>query len=289
LLYWGTRTFFNAPFLIKKDASLLLFGIAIASILGLLFYLLYIFETIFILFTNFAMIVGLFIFTIAIIREPKLLYIFPFTVYRIVVKDREGHPLFDHDWSESNISETIFTGFLNAVQLMSEEVIHIGGLLDINLEEGILILKESQRITVGLVASKSSKLLRDSVISFTADFEEKFDQELKTSIYDMSTYDSAYQLIEKHFSNFPYKMISSKKQPLLLTGKYLKIPPELDNKLRSVFTDEKEYEALKSELIKSPLSVPSDFLNSYNEMKEELKQISEEDLKFLESDSILDE
>ena len=289
LLYWGTKTFVNAPFLIKKDASLLYLGVLITSVLGMLFYLLYIIESVYILFSNLSIIIGIIIFTIAIIREPKLLYIFPFTVYRIVVKDRDGHPLFDHDWSESNLSEKIFTGFINAVQLMSEEVMHIGGLLDINLEQGILILKESERITVGLVASKSSKLLRDSVVSFTADFEEKFDRELKKSIDDMSSYKSAYELIEKYFSNFPYKILKSKKQPLLLTGKFINIPRELENKLRNVFTNEKEYEAIKAELIKSPLSIPSEFLKSYNEMQEELRQISGKDVKHLETNSNLDE
>ena len=285
LLYWGTKTFVNAPFLIKKDASLLYIGILIGSVLGMLFYLLYLIETMFILISNLSMIIAVIVFTIAIIREPKLLYIFPFTVYRIVVKNRDGHPLFDHDWSESNISEKIFAGFINAVQLMSEDVMHIGGLLDINLEEGILILKESERITVGLVASKSSKLLRDSVVSFTSDFEKKFDRELKMSNDDMSAYESAYELIEKHFSNFPYKTIKSKKQQLLLSGKFSKIPLELDNKLREVFPDEKEYETIKSELLKSPLSIPSEFLKSYKEMKEELKQLSGETMKYLDSET----
>ncbi|MBY8990045.1 MAG: hypothetical protein KGD58_04750 [Candidatus Lokiarchaeota archaeon] len=285
LLYWGTKTYLKAPFLIKKDATILFLGILFASVLGMLFYFLYVFEPVYILFSNLSIIIGLVVFTIAIIREPKLLYILPFTVFRIVVKDREGRPLFDHDWSESNISERIFTGFLNAVQLMSEEVMHIGGLLDINLEEGILILKESDKTTVGLVASKSSKLLRDSVVSFTTAFEKKFDRELKASVSDMSAYEPAYELIEKYFSNFPYKIIKNKKQPLLLSGKYLRIPPELDNKLRSVITDEKEYEAIKAELIKSPLSMPSDFFKSYSEMKEELEQISGKETKYLDTDS----
>ena len=280
--YWGAKTYFNAPFLISKDASLFFFGMIISSIIGTLFYLLYIIEPIFVLFSNLSNIIGLIIFTIAVIREPKLLYIFPFTIYRIVVKNREGHPLFDHDWSESNIEESIFTGFLNAVQLMSEEVMDIGGLLDINLEEGILILKESERITVGLVSSKSSRLLRDSVVSFTTDFEEKFDRELKNSIVDMSSYDSAYELIEKHFSNFPYKIIRSKKQPLLLSGKYVKIPLELENKLRKIFPDEEEYEAIKTELIKSPLSFISEFSTLYKEFKDEIKKISDEEIKYLD-------
>jgi len=88
--------------------------------------------------------------------------------------------LYDQNWYETNISETIFTeGFLNAVLLMSEEVMHIGCFLDINIEEGILILKESKNIIAGLVASKTSKLLRDSETKFSDDFETKFKRENK--------------------------------------------------------------------------------------------------------------
>ncbi len=282
LLYWGIKTYKHAPFLIKKEASIFFIGILIVSPLSLVFYYLYVFEPLFILASGIAMLVGAIIITLTVIREPKLLYILPFTIYRIVVKDRDGHPLYDHDWSESNITETIFTGFLNAVQLMSEEVMHIGGLLDIHLEEGILILKESNRITVGLVSSKSSKLLRGSVIKFTEDFEKKFDRELKRSETEMSHYEEAFELIEKYFSNFPYKIIKSKTEPLLLKGKYLKIPLELENKLRSVFPDDKEYEAIKAELLKAPLSFASDFIKLHDDLKDEMERISGEEFKYLD-------
>jgi len=282
LFYWGIKTYKHAPFLIKKEASIFFIGILIASPLALIFYFLFIFEPVLILANGIAMLVGAIIITLTVIREPKLLYILPFTIYRIVVKDRDGHPLYDHDWSESNITETIFTGFLNAVQLMSEEVMHIGGLLDIQLEEGILILKESNRITVGLVSSKSSKLLRDSVIKFTEDFEKKFDRELKRSETEMSHYEGAFELIEKYFSNFPYKIIKSKTEPLLLKGKYLKIPLELENKLRSVFPDDKEYEVIKAELLKAPLSFASDFIKLHDDLKDEMERISGEEVKYLD-------
>ena len=282
LFYWGIKTYKHAPFLIKKEASIFFIGILIVSPLSLFFYYLYVFEPLFILASGFTMLVGAIIITLTIIWEPKLLYILPFTIYRIVVKDRDGHPLYDHDWSESNISESIFTGFLNAVQLMSEEVMHIGGLLDIHLEDGILILKESERITVGLVSSKSSKLLRDSVIKFTEDFGKKFDRELKRSETEMSHYEEAFELIEKYFSNFPYKIIKSKTEPLLLKGKYLKIPLELENKLRSVFPDDKEYEAIKAELLKAPLSFASDFIKLHDDLKDEMERISGEEVKYLD-------
>ena len=282
LFFWGLKTFKNAPFLLRKDAFLLFIGLFIGSIIGLLFYLLYFIEEFFILFSDLALIAGITIINLAVMKEPKLLFILPFTVYRIVVKDKSGHPLYDHDWSETNVSETIFTGFLNAVQLMSEEVMNIGGVFDINLEGGILILKESQNITVGLVASKSSKLLRDSVINFTDDFETKFRRELKNSDSDMTHYDAAFELIEKNFSNFPYKIIKSKKQPILLSGKHAKIPLELENKLRQIFQDDKEFEAIKTELIKSPLSFSSDFLKYYEELKDEINKLSDEDTKYLD-------
>jgi len=60
------------------------------------------------------------------------------------------------------------------------------------------------------------------------------------------------------------------------------IPLELDNKLRKIFTDEKEYEFIKSELIKSPACVPDDFMDLFKELKEESDKLSNEDLKDLE-------
>jgi len=284
LFYWGFKTWIYAPFLIKKEALLFFLGILTIFPFGFLFYILYVFEPFFILICDISIAIGSLIISLVVIREPKLLYILPFTIYRIVVKNKDGVPIYYHDWSESTLNETIFTGFLNAVQLMSEEVMNIGGLLDINLEEGILILKESKSITVGLVSSKSSKLLRDSVVKFTADFEEKFGRELKKSITNPSQFEDAFELIEKYFSNFPYKILESKKQPLLLTGRYLKLPLELENKLRKIFVDEKEYESIKAELIKSPLSFTSEFIRLHDELKDEMKNISNEDIKLLDED-----
>ena len=62
---------------------------------------------------------------------------FAYTIYKISVRDHKGNPLYDHDWTEANITETVFTGFLNAIEIMSKEVMHVGGILDINLNEGI--------------------------------------------------------------------------------------------------------------------------------------------------------
>lgn len=286
--YWGLKTWLNAPFLIKREALIFFMGTVINGPLTLIIYLLNYWNPIFILFAYATAGLGNLIVCLGILKEPKLLYILPFTVNRIVVRDREGNPLFNHDWSSSSLSDSIFIGFLNAVQLMSEEVINMGGLLDIKLEEGIFTLYESEVISVGLVASKYSKLLRECVLQFTRDFEQKFERELKKQVKDIAQYEGAFELIEKYFSNFPYKNIKSKKQPLLLTGKFVKIPLEIEYKLKSIFTDEKEYETIKSELLKSPLSFSSEFFTLYNDLMDETKRISEEKSLYLNDNIDLD-
>jgi len=285
VFYWGLKTWLNAPLFIKKEALIFFIGIIMVAPITMGVFIFYYWDTSFVLYSDITLSLGVFIICIAIFMEPKILYILPFNVYRIFVKDRDGYPLFDHDWSESEISEPIFIGFINAVQLMSQEVMNIGGLLSIDLTEGILILKESEYITVGLVSSKSSKLLRDSLIGFSKDFEEKFQTKLKKSIKDKKEYLAAYELIEKYFSNFPSKLIKNKKQPLLLTGRYAKIPLELENKLRKIFPNEEEYEAIKTELIKSPLSFSSEFTTLHEEFKDEIEKISNEEIKYLDENS----
>ena len=279
VFYWGLKTWLNAPFLIKKEALIFFIGIIIVAPISLGVFVLYYWDPSFILYSDITLSIGVFMICIAIFMEPKILYILPFSIYRIYVKDRDGYPLFDHNWSESDISEPIFTGFINAVQLMSQEVMNIGGLLSIDLTEGILILKESDYITVGLVASKSSKLLRDSLIGFSKDFEEKFQRELKKSTIDKKDYMAAYELIEKYFSNFPSKLIKSRKEPLLLMTKYQEVPIAIENQLKEIIKDDEKYKIIKEELKNTPYGASPTFFDLYEELKNKPDQITNEEDK----------
>ena len=267
--YWGILIWRNTPFLYKKEAFLLLVAFTVVFPFAIIAYLFTLLNSIFVILSDLIFALGWYIMIYAITKEPKLLYILPFTVNRILVKDSNGNPLFDNDWAQSTVNESLFTGFINAVQLMSEEVMHIGRLLDINLQEGILIIYNSKFITVGLVASKSSTLLRDCVRNFTHDFEEQFEYLLRTSDIDMKKYEPAYALIDKHFSNFPYRIIPNKHHPLLLSVKKGKIPLQIDDKYYEIFKDDEEIEEIKAELIRFPISSHDDFIKLYEELKDE--------------------
>ncbi|TXT61227.1 MAG: conserved membrane protein of unknown function [Promethearchaeota archaeon] len=270
----GFKTWKNAPFLIKKEAIIFFIGSSLIFPVSIVVYLFSYFERFFLIFSNFILILGFIIIITTIYFEPKLLYILPFLVNRILVKNKDGSPLFDHSWAESSVKPLIFTGFLNAVQKMGEEIIKLGGILDIHLKEGILILYESLHITVGLVASKSSQLLRECIVNFTLDFEQEFLRLLKLKIIDKKAYEGAYVLLEKYFSNFPNKQIHSRSQPLLLTS-HINLPSHQEDALRSIFLDLTKYPHMNIDIQKSNLPIVNSFLNLYRKIQNEEKEISE--------------
>ena len=271
--YWGYKTWSASPFYLRKKAFISLIGISIFVFGGGISYFFYYTDAFFIIVFYILNFIGLIILTIIISTNFKLLHILPYLVYRISVRDHKGNSLYDHDWSDLNISETIFTGFLNAINIMSEEVMNIGGIVDINLNEGILFINRSEYIIVGLVASKASKLLRDCVVNFSNDFEQKFKRLLKKSCSDKELYRSAYELITKYFSNIPYQLIKDKDQVLTLSYNYKKIPEQIENKLKNVFPDDNEYKSVLNELSRLPLCSLDEFYEFYEEFKDEIEQI----------------
>lgn len=283
LFFWGFKTWLSSPFYYKKKSLLCFTGVIIYAA-GSIFQLLYYMSPFFnfsILLTN---LISILIIVIVIMKEIKILYVLPYTVYRIAVRDNNGNPLYDHDWTEMSITETVFTGFLNAIELMSEEVMQVGGILDINLNEGILIVNRSEYITVGLLASKASKLLRDCVNNFTNDFENKFKRLLKKSCIDMNEYKSAYEFINKYFSIIPYQNIKNKNQLITLSQEYHELPKQIENKFKTILSKE-EYENVLNECIKVPCSNPSEFFDLYDELKLEINELelkkSKEDKKII--------
>ena len=88
-------------------------------------------------------------------------------------------------------------------------------------------MTRNKYITVGLLASKASKLLRDCVNNFTNDFENKFKSLLEKSCIDMNEYKLACEFIDKYFSIIPYQNIKNKNQLIRLSNKYHDLPNRL--------------------------------------------------------------
>jgi hypothetical protein len=205
--FWGLEILINSPQKLRKNSKIFFLGITLVSPINFLLYLFTYINPIFILFADITLCIGMVIITYIIIKDPKILYILPFKAYSIVVVHRPGgFPLFYHYWAEPNIDQDLFTCVLTAVEKMTTEVLLKGGMNGINLDDGVLKLEKGDKIIVGLLASKSSKFLRDCLIEFTEEFEKKFADQLNQTQLLMQSFDSAYELINRTFAYIPSRI-----------------------------------------------------------------------------------
>ncbi len=137
---------------------------------------------------------------------PKLTFILPFKVYKLMVFETTGGiPLFIHAWSKSDekINSMVFSGMMHAMNKFTEISLQ-RNIREIHLEQIILILQRSDQfpIVCMLIASKSSKFLRAALYSFSTKFIDRFSEHLSTPT-ETNDFKSAVELIHEHFAFVP--------------------------------------------------------------------------------------
>ena len=207
---WSYKTWKKAPQDLKKLTSYLLFGSILFSIVTACMYALGTFIRIFNAFAFIFSGTGAFITIIAILKDPKIIYILPFTAYRLLVVDSStGNTLFKHDWVHiSGVEENIFSMVLQAVGNILDDILKKGDVREIQMEQAILLIQHSKKYPIAsmLVASASSKSLRYGLNKFNEQFLSKF----KSDLYDLNNikkFEKAEELIDKVFDFVPkYKI-----------------------------------------------------------------------------------
>ena len=151
--------------------------------------------------------IGLLLFAIIFIKEPKLAYILPFKAYSIMIQRTEsGIILFKHDWNKLEVpdSEHVFSGMLLAINTMFDLTINKGNVKKIKFEEAEITFKASKKGTLAciLISSASSITLRNSFTKFT---DEVFKDSINIEKNDHSTnsYQNGSFLVEKYFPFIP--------------------------------------------------------------------------------------
>ncbi len=278
IFLWSVRIWRNAPFEIRKEANIfLVFGCECFIVGTITNILLTIYPTLLWL-GNLSILTGLILCTYAIIREPKLLFVLPFTPYRLIVEDRKGAVLYEHVWSSSELGERIVSRVLRFTQPQNIRTEELRGLIDIHTSEGIVIYFGTELIATILIVSKSSRFLLDLIEQFALDFEEIYRKFLEEPPPEQFNFAFADELLKKHFFMFPSRIIDEKTHPLFLSKEVYTIPEELEAKLRQVLKDEKEFETIKCEIQRTlENQIASDFLNLYEELQDELKDKEDTD------------
>ena len=210
---WSLQTWRKAPIEYKRLSLWLLFGSSLFSIITVLMYamggIIKIFNSI-AFFTNG---IGAFITIIAILKDPKIIYILPFTAYRVLVLDtKEGIALFKHDWAElEEIEENIFSMVLQAVGSILDEILKKGEVREIQMDRAVLLIQHDKRYPIAsvLVSSKSTKSLRIGLKLFNDQFILNFYNE-NVDFHEVSKFSEANTLVNSIFDFVPERKIRSK-------------------------------------------------------------------------------
>ncbi len=161
------------------------------------------------MFVNFVVALGVALLSILVLgmivfRNPQLLYILPFTVYRLLVIDAvSGISIFNYDWVETEIDDVLLGGLLQGFQNISNDLLKHGSIREVRLDTGVLILHKEKTIFVGLLASKSSKFLEESLKNFAEAFVRDLYPAETSRSADRDYYAPASNLIKRFFSNIP--------------------------------------------------------------------------------------
>ena len=203
---WSLQTWRKAPPEYKRLATWLLFGSILYSIIAVLLYAI---GGVIRLFNSIAFFVngiGAFISIIVIVKAPKIIYILPFTAYRVLVLDtNEGIALFRYDWAEiGKVEENIFSTVLQAVGSILDELLKKGEVREIQMDRAILLMQNDKihPIASVLVSSKSTKSLRYALRSFNDEFISRFYTD-DIDFHEVSKFKDAKNLVEKIFDFVP--------------------------------------------------------------------------------------
>ncbi|QEE17594.1 hypothetical protein DSAG12_03431 [Promethearchaeum syntrophicum] len=156
---------------------------------------------------NGSMAIGTLLISMVIIQHPKLAYVIPLKVYRILIMDtKSGLILFKHDWNElkAKSSENILSGMLQAVNTMFDQTINKGNVRDIKFDQAILTYEKSRKTSIAciIISNKISKTLRTSFSDFADDVFKDYENTKENSLIKKNN-EKCEILLEQYFPFVP--------------------------------------------------------------------------------------
>ena len=205
--YGNLKVFFHTPHNLKFYSFLNLFGTYLYGIQPLLIQFTHL-EKKFPGMANGSMAIGTLLISIVFIKQPKLAYILPIKVYKILILDTKGsNVLYKHDWNELEAasSENIFSCMIQAISTMFDETLNKGNLREIKFDEAILSLKISKKTAIAciLISSSFTKTLRSSFNDFSNEVFTDYEN-LKNEPSIKEKYEKGNTILENYFPFVPH-------------------------------------------------------------------------------------
>jgi len=152
--------------------------------------------------------VGMLIIVSAIfIKNPRIAFILPFKVMRLSVIDTDGGiMLFSHNWKSGTEikGDEIVSAMFQGIIAILRESLGKGDLQEINLEKAVVIARKSRQFPIVyiLIATSTSKSLKNGLNTFVKQFEAKFTNAIENAIISGQVL-PASEIISEAFSFLP--------------------------------------------------------------------------------------
>ena len=205
--YGNLKVFFHTPKHLKFYSFLNVFGNYLWGIQPLWIQFAHL-EEVFPGIATGSIAIGILIVAIILIKEPKLAYILPFKVYKLLIMDtKSGIILYKHDWNElkAKSSENIFSGMLQAISTMFDYTINKGNVREINFDEAVLTLKISKNTPIAciLISSSISRTLRSSFNDFSMEVFKDYEKSKEEPLIK-GNYEKGNSILANYFPFVPH-------------------------------------------------------------------------------------
>jgi hypothetical protein len=141
-------------------------------------------------------------------RTPQLAYFLPFQVYRLMIINESGLPIYKYIWNEfpstENDDEEIIPAMFSGMGTLLQNTINRGLIQEIHLEHAKMLFTYSKeyKLSYIIVASQSSSSLRQGLARFQQAFEKKFKDRLD-NVIEFAQFTHADEIIKEVFIFIP--------------------------------------------------------------------------------------
>ena len=183
-----------------------------------------------------------------IYREPKLINILSYSIYRItIISNHTGSPLFNLAWNLTHIKsrdeQQILAKWLPILQQLSLKFSRSLMVEEIKIGKELLLFSHGDYVTIAIITRKSTFTLRESLVNFVRSFEQKFQYYLSKNVIETQFFETTTDLLYQFFPvGIPSKISQDDSLDFYLEQLIQKRTLELEKKLQEKFHQDLEIE-----------------------------------------------
>lgn len=150
---------------------------------------------------------GIMIMFLAFVKEPKLAFILPFSIYKLAVMDtNSGILIYSHNFGrrEQKVDDVLFSSMIQGINLILNEAMNQGAVQEVKLSKALILIERDPKYPMAclLVTTKTSALLRKSLQTFFQRFLSEFGASLG-NVIETGKFEKADNFVPLFFGFIP--------------------------------------------------------------------------------------